>query len=93
MSTLISICSVALDRPTLSSLVVLGEITISGGVIKVEELANTLQVCLDSGAKKILLPTTSFVDFGTVPTELMSAFQIIPYQDAEDAVFKALGVE
>lgn len=32
-------------------------------------------------------------DFGTVPPELMTAFQIIPYQSAEYAVFKALGIE
>ena len=44
-------------------------------------------------AKKVLLPQTSFTDFATVPPELMSAFQLIPYQSAEDAVFKALGVE
>ena len=62
-------------------------------MIKVDELANTLQVCLDSGAKKVLIPSTSFVDFASVPAELMSAFQLIPYQSAEDAVFKALGVE
>lgn len=93
LSTLVALCSVALGRPTLANLVVLGEITISGTMIKVDELANTLQVCLDSGAKKILLPSTSFVDFATVPPELMSAFQLIPYQSAEDAVYKALGVE
>ena len=93
MPTLVALCSVALGKPTLSSMVVLGEISISGTIMKVDELANTLQVCLDSGAKKILLPSTSFVDFATVPPELMSAFQIIPYQSAEDAVFKALGVE
>ena len=39
--------------------------------IKPENLADTLQVCIDSGAKKILMPIIS----------------------AEDAVFKALGVE
>lgn len=66
---------------------------ISGTLIKVDELANTLQVCLDSGAKKVLIPSTSFVDFVTVTAELASAFQIIPYQSAEDAVFKALGVD
>ena len=75
------------------TLAVLGEISISGTMMKVENLADTLQVCLDSGAKKVLLPQTSFVDFATVPPELMSAFQLIPYQSAEDAVFKALGVE
>lgn len=50
-------------------------------------------MCLDSGAKRVLIPSTSFVDFATVPPDLMSAFQLIPYQSAEDAVFKALGVE
>ncbi len=93
LPTLIALCSIALGRPTVSNLVVLGEISISGTLIKVDELANALQVCLDSGAKKVLIPSTSFVDFSTVPADLMSAFQLIPYQSAEDAVFKALGVE
>jgi len=93
LPTLIALCSIALGKPVQSSTVVLGEISISGTLIKVNNLADTLQVCLDSGAKKVLLPQTSFVDFATVPPELMSAFQLIPYQSAEDAVFKALGVE
>ena len=93
LPTLIALCSVALGKPVQSSLVVLGEISISGTMIKVDELASTLQVCLDSGAKRVLIPSTSFVDFATVPPDLMSAFQLIPYQSAEDAVFKALGVE
>ncbi|MDD3137644.1 MAG: protease Lon-related BREX system protein BrxL [Lachnospiraceae bacterium] len=93
MSTLVALCSISLGKPTLSSLVVLGEISISGTLLKVDELANSLQVCLDSGAKKVLIPATSMVDFATVPAELMSAFQLIPYQSAEDAVYKALGVE
>lgn len=93
LPTLIALCSIALGRPTQGSMIVLGEISISGTLIKAEELANSLQVCLDSGAKKVLLPATSMVDFATVPSDLMSAFQLIPYQSAEDAVFKALGVE
>lgn len=93
LPTLIALCSIALGRPVQSSTAILGEISISGTLIKVDNLADTLQVCLDSGAKKVLLPQTAFVDFATVPPELMSAFQLIPYQSAEDAVFKALGVE
>ena len=93
LPSLIALCSIALSRPTLGSLAVLGEISISGTLIKVDELANALQVCLDSGAKKVLIPATSMVDFATVPPDLMAAFQLIPYQSAEDAVFKALGVE
>lgn len=93
LSTLIALCSIALNKPTLSSMAVLGDISVSGTVSKVENLANTLQVCLDSGAKRILLPTVSAVDIGTVPSELIGTFNLVFYQDASDAVFKALGVE
>ena len=93
LPTLIALASIALNKPTVSSLAVLGEISIAGTMIKADELANSLQVCLDSGAKKILLPITSAADLGSVPSELIGCFNLIFYQSAEDAVFKALGVE
>ena len=93
LPTLIALCSVALLRPAVSGLAVLGEISISGTLIKVDELANALQVCLDSGAKKVLLPITSAADLGAVPADLIGSFNLIFYNSAEDAVFKALGVE
>lgn len=93
LPTVIALCSIALNKPVISSTAVLGEISIAGSMIKVDELANSLQVCLDSGAKKVLLPITSAADLGTVPPELVGCFNIIFYQSAEDAVFKALGVE
>ena len=93
MPSLIALASIALGKPVQSSMAVLGEISISGTMIKVDELANALQVCLDSGAKKVLLPLTSAQDLGTVPAELIGCFNLIFYSSAEDAVFKALGVE
>ena len=93
LPTLIALASIALNKPTMSSLAVLGEISIAGTMIKVDELANALQVCLDSGAKKVLLPITSAADLASVPAELIGCFNLIFYQSAEDAVYKALGVE
>ena len=93
LPTLIALASIALGKPAVSSLAVLGEISISGTMIRVEQLANALQVCLDSGAKKVLLPITSAADLGSVPAELVGCFNLIFYQSAEDAVYKALGVE
>lgn len=92
LPTLIALCSIALAKPTVSSLVVLGEISINGTLIKVDELANALQVCLDIGAKKDLLPITSAGDLGTVSAELVVSFNLIFYSSTEDAVYKALGV-
>lgn len=93
LATLIALSSIALGKPVSSNLVVLGEISIAGTLIKVDELANSLQVCLDSGAKKVLLPITSAADISTVPAELIGCFNLIFYSSAEDAVYKALGVE
>lgn len=93
LPTLIAMCSIALNKPTLSNLAILGEISISGTMMKVDELANALQVCLDSGAKRVLLPITSAAELGTIPVDLVGSFNLIFYNSAEDAVFKALGVE
>jgi len=93
LPTVIALASCALGKPTLSSLAVLGEISISGTILKVEELASVLQVCLDAGAKKVLIPITSAADLGTVPSDLIGAFSLIFYSTPPEAVFKALGVE
>ncbi len=93
LPTLIALCSVALGKPTVSSLAVLGEISIGGTLIKVEGLSSALQVCVDSGARKVLLPITSAADLGTVPADLLSAVQPLFYSTAEEAVFRALGVD
>lgn len=93
LPTLIALCSVALNKPTLSGLAVLGEITIGGTILKADNLASSLQVCLDSGAKKVLLPITSAPDIGSVPSDLVGAFSLIFYTTPQEAVFKALGVD
>lgn len=89
----VALCSGALQKPVQGQLVVLGSMTIGGTITKVEELASVLQVCLDSGAKRVLIPMASAVDIPTVPADLFSRFQISFYNSPEDCVFKALGVD
>ena len=93
LPTLIALCSIALERSTQASLVVLGDISITGSLIKVENLASALQVCKDAGAKRIMLPSISMAEYASVPSDLIAAFQIIPYTSATEAVFRALGAE
>ncbi|NSB15656.1 protease Lon-related BREX system protein BrxL [Clostridium beijerinckii] len=92
LAAIIAMCSGALMKPVQSQLAVLGSVSIGGTINKVENIANTLQVCFDAGAKKILLPMVNAADIPTVPPELFAKFQIMFYSGAEDAVFKALGV-
>lgn len=93
LASFIGLCSVSLNKSVLPSLAVLGNISIGGSINRIENLADTLQVCLDSGAKKVLLPMSASVDFGSVPAELLSKFTLLFYNDPIDAVKKALGVE
>ena len=93
LPTVIAIASGALSKPALAGLAVLGDVSIGGSIIKVGELANALQICLDSGAKKVLLPITSAPDIAAVPSDLIGAFSLIFYTTPQEAVFKALGAE
>lgn len=92
VAELIGLCSGALDRSVQESLVVLGNMTVGGTIAKIEGFANVLQVSVDAGAKKVLIPATSVVDFQTVPPDLLIKIQPIFYSDPIDAVYKALGV-
>jgi len=79
LPTVIALASCALGKPTLSSLAVLGEISISGTILKVEEPASVLQVVRHR--------------LGKVPADLIGAFSLIFYSTPQEAVFKALCVE
>jgi len=93
IAELIGLASSALQRAVLPSTVILGNMTIGGTIKKIDNFANVIQVCVDAGAKKILIPASSVSDYQTVPTDLLVKFQPIFYSDAINAIFKALGVE
>lgn len=93
LAAIIAMCSGALNKAVQTQCAVLGSVSIGGTINKVEDLASTLQVCFDAGAKKVLIPMVNAADIATVPPELFAKFQIMFYSHAEDAVFKALGVQ
>ena len=67
--------------------------SLGGNIIAAEGLAESMRVALDSGAKRLLVPSSSVTDIQTVPGELFAKFQTNFYADPIDAVFKAMGVE
>ena len=93
LASFVTLCSGLLGKSLQSQLVVLGDMSLGGSITPVEDLAGTLQVAFDAGAKRILLPMSSVGDIATIPGELFAKFQTSFYADPIDAVFKALGVE
>ena len=93
LSTFVALCSGVMGRPIQQQMVVLGSMSLGGNIVPVQNLAESLQVALDSGARRILLPMASVRDIPTIPGELFAKFQTSFYADPTDAVFKALGVQ
>ena len=93
LPTFVALCSAVLGKSVQSSMVVLGTMSLGGSIVPVENLADTLQVAFDTGAKRILLPMASVGDIPSIPGELFAKFQTSFYADPRDAAFKALGVE
>lgn len=93
LSTFVALCSGVMGKPIQQQMVVLGSMSLGGNIIPVENLAESLQVALDSGARRILLPMASVRDIPTIPGEVFAKFQTSFYSDPTDAVFKVLGVQ
>lgn len=92
VAQLIGLFSAAMDKPVQDSLVVIGNMTVGGTISKVDEFANVLQVCVDAGAKRVLIPAASVTELQTVPADLLVKVSPLFYSDPIDAVYKALGV-
>lgn len=93
LASFIALCSASLGKPVQGQMVVLGDMSLGGTITQTRNLAESLQVAFDAGAKRILLPMSSVTDIPTVPGELFAKFQTSFYSDPVDAAFKALGVE
>ena len=92
LSSFVALCSGLLGKAIEPQMVVLGSMSLGGSIIPVENLAESLQVAADAGAKRLLLPMASVGDIPTIPGELFAKFQTSFYADPKDAVFKAVGV-
>jgi len=93
MAAYVALCSAVVGKPLESRMVVLGSMSLGGNIVPVENLAESLQVAADAGAKRLLIPMASVGDIATIPGELFAKFQTSFYADPRDAVFKAIGVQ
>ena len=89
----ISILSSILEKPIKEQTVVLGEMSVGGILMRVSHLVERMQLALDSGAKRILLPSENKRDLPDVPDSLLNKIQPIFYTDPTNAAIRAMGLE
>jgi len=78
--------------PPQSGLLVLGDISIQGNLKPVRSLVEPLQVAMDNGARRALIPIGNKRSFFDVSSEVLEAIDPIFYGDMRQAAFKALGL-
>jgi len=88
----VALYSLLRDRPVQASLVVLGEMTIQGNILPVRSLVEPLQVIMDNGAKRVLVPIGNQRQFMQVPPDILERVDPIFYSEPLAAALKALGM-
>lgn len=89
---LVGVVSGILDRPLRSQTVVLGSMSLMGGIIGVNSLVDKLQLAVDAGATTVLLPSVNKEDIASIPDEILDELQLIFYSDPLDAAEKAIDI-
>lgn len=89
----VSLVSALVDKPLKPQLVVLGEMSVQGLLLKVTNLTERMQLTLDSGAKYMLVPSENKRDLADVPDEVLNKLQAIFYTDPINAAIRAMSLE
>ena len=74
------------------ALLVLGDMSIQGNIKPVRSLAEPLQVAMDNGAKRALIPIENKRNFLDVSPDVVENVDPIFFGDLRQAAFKALGL-
>jgi ATP-dependent Lon protease len=93
LCSFISFCSGLMDKLVQSHMVCLGDMSLDGNIIPTTNLSETLQPAFDSGAKRILITTSSVRRHYNNTWGIFAKFQTSLYSDPVDSKFKDLGVE
>jgi len=76
----------------LAALLVLGDMSVQGNLKPVRSLTEPLQVAMDNGARKVLVPIENKRNFFDVSADILENVDPIFFGDLQAATFKALGL-
>jgi ATP-dependent Lon protease len=78
------------NRRIQAGTVVLGDLTIQGNIKGPASISEPLQLALESGAIRVLVPISNKAQFAGLPEEVVEKLDIVFYGDADRAVLKTL---
>ena len=90
VAVFVALYSAALKKQVLPGLIILGDMTVQGNVKACRSLIEPLQLAMENGAKRVLLPTENRRHFLEVPADTVEKVDPVFYADPQTAAIKAL---
>ena len=88
----VAFVSCLIAKPLQEQTVVLGEMSVQGMLLKVSALPERMQLAVESGAKRILIPSENKRDVAEVPDAILTAIQWQFYDSPIKAAILATGM-
>lgn len=91
IAVVVAVFSAIKNQSVLAGLMILGDLTIQGNIKAVRTLAEPLQVGMDNGARRALVPLENKRNFLDVSGEIVERVDPVFFSDPMTAAMKALG--
>ncbi len=88
--SLIALCSALLRKSVRGGLIVAGEVTVGGTIEPIHNAVSLAELAIEKGAKSLLLPVACRRQLFDLSDDMATKLDIEFYQDARDALLKAL---
>lgn len=92
VALIVAIYSAIKKHPALPGLLILGDISIQGNLKALRSLVEPLQVGMDNGARRALIPIENKRNFLEVSADIVERVDPIFYSDPMTAALKGLGM-
>lgn len=90
MAALIAMCSSLLKKSIKGGLIVVGEINLGGSIEPISSAVNIAELAVEKGASALLMPVTARRLLYDLSDDMATKIDIQFYQDARDALLKAI---
>lgn len=90
VAALIALASSLLKKPVKGGLIVIGEINLGGSIEPIASPVNIAELAVEKGATMLLMPVTARRQLYDLSDDMATKIDIQFYQDARDALLKAL---
>ncbi len=92
IALVVAVFSAVKRQSAVAGLLILGDLSIQGNIKEVSSLVEPLQVAMDNGARRALIPIANKRNFLEVSGDIMERVDPIFYADPMTAAIKALGM-